>query len=95
MKDRPPPFIVSGNGGYHNLHKVHSKAGDKAEDTGAELKYACDDAWGYVTLTIDKAQISGASTKVDRQGNRVEDVDSFEYWARPVRLENSRQVRTL
>ena len=25
--DGPTPFIVTGNGGYHNLHAVHSQAG--------------------------------------------------------------------
>ena len=36
----PTPFIVTGNGGYHNLHAVHSDVGTKAQDTGATLKYA-------------------------------------------------------
>ena len=38
--DGPTPFIVTGNGGYHNLHAIHSRPGDKAPDTGAVLKYA-------------------------------------------------------
>ena len=40
-QDGPTPFIVTGNGGYHNLHAVHSNAGDKAPDSGAVLKYVC------------------------------------------------------
>ena len=42
--DGPTPFIVTGNGGYHNLHAVHSEPGDKAPDTGAVLKYATENA---------------------------------------------------
>jgi hypothetical protein len=34
----PTPFIVTGNGGYHNLHAVHSKPGDKAPDSNSEIR---------------------------------------------------------
>jgi len=43
----PTPFIVTGNGGYHNLHALHSKAGDVAPDTGAVLRYGNDKTWGF------------------------------------------------
>src|SRR5215471_10387764 len=55
--DGPTPFIVCGNGGYHNLHAIHSADGDKAPDTGAVLKYG-KKTWGFMTLTIDKNTIS-------------------------------------
>jgi hypothetical protein len=35
--DGPTRFIVTGNGGHHNLHAVHSNADDKSPDTGAVL----------------------------------------------------------
>lgn len=53
--DGPTPFIVSGNGGYHNLHQIHSKNGDVAADIGAKLVYG-KVAWGYLTLTPDKTE---------------------------------------
>jgi hypothetical protein len=59
----PTPFIVTGNGGYHNLHAVHSTPGDKAPDTGAVLKYAAAKSWGFMTLTIDSTKISGQRLK--------------------------------
>jgi acid phosphatase type 7 len=90
----PTPFIVSGNGGYHNLHAIHSNPGEKAEDSEATLKYAAAKSWGFMTLTIDKDTISGVTTEVDRTGG-VRDGDSFSYPATPVRLDAPRSVRTL
>jgi hypothetical protein len=60
----PTPFIVTGNGGYHNLHAVHSGSGDKAPDTGAVLKYAAAKSWGFMTLAIDNSKISGATKSI-------------------------------
>jgi hypothetical protein len=92
--DGPTPFIVTGNGGYHNLHGVHSSPGDKAKDSGAVLKYAAANSWGFVTLTIDKKTISGVTTEVDRNGE-VREGDSFSYSAKPILLENPKSVPTL
>ncbi len=93
-KGGPTPFIVTGNGGYHNLHAVHIKTGEKAPDTGAVLKYFTDKRWGFMTLTIDKKKISGITIEVDRDG-AVHDGDSFSYPAAPIRLENPKSVPTL
>ena len=90
----PTPFIVAGNGGYHNLHAVHSQVGDKAQDTGAVLRYAADKTWGFVTLTIDKDTISGVGTEVDRDGNATQG-DRFSYTAKPIRLADPKSVQTL
>lgn len=94
VKGSPTPFIVIGNGGYHNLHAVHSAAGAKAPDSGAVLKYADDKRWGFMTLTIDKKTISGTTVAVDRTG-KVSQGDSFSYPAAPVRLQNPKSVPTL
>jgi len=93
--DGPTPFIVCGNGGYHNLHAIHSAPGDKASDTGAVLKYGQDKAWGFLTLTIDKEKISGVSTEIDRTGKITQKADSFSYPTAPVILDNSKGVPTL
>jgi hypothetical protein len=92
--DGPTPFIVTGNGGYHNLHALHSKAGDTAPDTGAVLKYGQDKAWGYLTLTINKKTIEGVSTEIDRNG-KVAQGDTFSYPTGPVVLANPKSVPTL
>ncbi|MBV9286321.1 MAG: metallophosphoesterase, partial [Hyphomicrobiales bacterium] len=90
----PTPFIVTGNGGYHNLHKVHSKVGDKATDTGAVLKAVNDRCWGFLTLTIDRKTIAGATTEVDRSGAVVAG-DTFSYPTRTVTLREPKSVPTL
>ncbi len=92
--DGPTPFIISGNGGYHNLHAVHSEPGDKALDTGAVLQYASSKRWGFLTLTIDHQTISGVGTEVDRNGN-VQQGDKFSYSAKPIVLANPKSVPTL
>lgn len=63
----PTPFVAAGNGGYHNLHQIHSADGTVAPDTGAKLVYG-KVAWGYLALMIDKRTISGQSVEIDRAG---------------------------
>jgi hypothetical protein len=92
--DGPTPFIVTGNGGYHNLHAVKVSQGNKAPDSGAVLKYANDKRWGFMTLTIDKKTISGVTTEVDRTG-KIYTGDTFSYSAAPIRLANPKSVPTL
>jgi len=89
----PTPFIVSGNGGYHNLHKIHSANGDIATDTHAKLVYG-KVIWGYLTLTIDNHLIKGHSTEVDRTG-KVSTGDSFSYPVAPIILKDPKRVPTL
>ena len=90
----PTPFIVAGNGGYHNLHAIHSKPGDKAADTGAVLKYAAANSWGFMTLTVDNSKISGVTVQVDRNG-KISKGDSFSYSAKPVVLKSPKSVPSL
>jgi acid phosphatase type 7 len=92
--DGPTPFIVCGNGGYHDLHTIHSSPGDKAPDTGAVLMYGQDKAWGFLTLTIDDETISGVSTQVDKNGNASRG-DTFSYPTAAVVLEDPKSVPTL
>ncbi|HKN24008.1 MAG TPA: metallophosphoesterase [Candidatus Acidoferrum sp.] len=87
------PFIVVGNGGYHNLHQIHSANGDVATDTHAKLVYGKVE-WGYLTLTIDKNTISGASTEIDRTGKGTAG-DKFSYPADPIKLKDPKGVPTL
>jgi hypothetical protein len=92
--DSPTPFLVVGNGGYHNLHAIHSEKGTVAKDTGAKLVYFNAKRWGYLTLTIDSRHIKGSSTEIDRVG-KVYSGDSFSYSAGPVTLQNPKSVPTL
>jgi hypothetical protein len=90
----PTPFIVTGNGGYHNLHAVHSKPGDKAPDSGAILIFAATKTWGFLTLTVDAETISGVATEVDRNDRSIRG-DSFSYSAKAVTLQRPKAVPTL
>ena len=89
----PTPFLVVGNGGYHNLHQIHSPAGTVAADTKAKLVYEAV-TWGYLTLTIDKKNITGQSTEIDKDGT-VTAGDNFSYPAGPVILKAPKSVPTL
>lgn len=89
----PTPFIVCGNGGYHNLHKLGAEAGAVAPDTGATLKYGVQ-TYGFMTLVIDGETISGKTIEVDKQGTAT-DGDTFTYPARAIRLANGKDVPTL
>jgi hypothetical protein len=93
-KGTPTPFLVLGNGGYHNLHQIHTNVGTAAKDTGAVLKYAAV-CWGYVTLSIDGETIRGVSAEIGRDGKPLPTKDQFEYTAKPLRLADGRQVKTL
>ena len=79
---------------YHNLHAVHSAAGDKATDTGATLIYVNAKAWGFMTFTIDADTISVTTKLVARDGT-ASDGDTFSYSAKPVVLADPKSVPTL
>jgi acid phosphatase type 7 len=90
----PTPFVVCGNGGYHNLHKIASASGTTAPDTGATLVYGAQ-TWGFLTLTIDKDHISGSSTEVGRDGTAKDGADTFKYSAKALTLKDPKAVKTL
>lgn len=90
----PTPFIVTGNGGYHNLHAIHSDPGAVAPDTGAVLKFGNAKDWGFMTLTIDSKTISGKTTLINRAGD-VMPGDSFSYPSHAVILKDKKSVPTL
>ncbi|GGF07868.1 hypothetical protein GCM10011611_11690 [Aliidongia dinghuensis] len=89
----PTPFLVVGNGGYHNLHQLSAAPGDSAVDTGAVLKDA-EEIWGFLTLTIDSESISGVPIFVDRDKN-VTEGKPFKYTAKPLKLADPKSVPTL
>jgi Calcineurin-like phosphoesterase len=91
--DGPTPFLVVGNGGYHNLHQIHSANGSVAADTQAKLVYG-KVVWGYLNLTIDKHTISGRTTEIDRT-RKVTQGDTFSYPVGPIILKNPKSVPTL
>ena len=71
------PYIVSGGGGYHNLHAMASGIGPLPWDVpGSDVTLNAYDAhdWGWLALTIDKTSIGGSYIAVDKTGaSRVAD----------------------
>jgi hypothetical protein len=78
LKGKPTPFLVAGNGGYHNLHHLTAKSGTTDSNTGATLRFGDDTHHGYVTLTIDQKNISGKYASFDNNGKPGKS-DNFKY----------------
>lgn len=76
--ERQLPYVVIGNGGYHNLHKLaHGAAPGQELSAGVKLESACADKWGFLRLDIGQGQIHGSFTAIDREGTVTSDVDTF------------------
>ena len=63
--ERTVTYIVIGNSGYHNLHKL-AKDATAGMDLGAGVTFEYGDAseYGYLRLTVDAGKISGSYTGV-------------------------------
>ena len=73
------PFIVSGNSGYYNLHKLNTAPGNSDPDNNAKLIAADDQNHGYMTLTVDANNISGAVTSVNNTTGVATPLEQFAY----------------
>jgi hypothetical protein len=71
-------YVVSGNGGYHNLHQFapDAKPGLMAA-AGVVFAAGDDQNWGFLTLTAGGGEISVIYTAVTRQGQTTPGADSF------------------
>jgi hypothetical protein len=79
MRGVTTPFIVSGNGGYYNLHHLTVAPGAVDPDTQAHLVVGDDQNHGYMTLTISADTIAGTVTRVDKSGTVTHGADTFAY----------------
>lgn len=73
------PFLVSGNGGYYNLHKLNASPGDVDPNNNAKLVAADDQNHGYAILTVDSNNISGVAISVDDSSGTATQIDQFSY----------------
>jgi len=72
------PYVVIGNSGYHNLHKLAPGATPGEElATGVVFEAGDDSNWGFLTLTISGTQISAEYTQVAKDGTVTPGIDSF------------------
>ncbi len=71
-------YVVSGNGGYHNLHQFAPDATPGLEVTaGVTFEAGDDQNWGFMTFTAANGSLSGMYSSVTRAGQVTADVDSF------------------
>jgi hypothetical protein len=71
-------YLVTGNGGYHNLHRFAAGAASGEEvATGVTLEFGDDRNWGFVELTIGGGTIKGSYTSVDASGTVAAGLDPF------------------
>ncbi len=72
------PYIVIGNSGYHNLHRLAKDAEPGAQLTDEVVfEFGDDTHWGFLELTIEAHTISGSYTAVTKDGQVTPHVDTF------------------
>jgi Calcineurin-like phosphoesterase len=72
------PYVVIGNGGYHNLHRLAPGATPGAELMDGVVFEAGDDShWGFLSLTSDGGRLRCEYNSVAKNGTTRLAVDSF------------------
>jgi len=72
------PYIVIGNGGYHNLHKLAAGATPGEQLADGVVFEAGDDAnWGFMSLTSNGTSITAEYISVAKDGTVTQNADSF------------------
>lgn len=72
------PYVVIGNGGYHNLHTMAPGAVAGLQvSADTVLEAWCDDKWGYLRLEVTQAQIAGEFVAVAKDGSVTRAVNTF------------------
>ncbi|MGH2719146.1 MAG: metallophosphoesterase family protein, partial [Actinomycetota bacterium] len=72
------PYIVIGNGGYHNLHRLAAGAKPGEElAPGVTFEYGDATNWGYLELTVKGSTIAGSYTAVTKTGAVTPGADTF------------------
>jgi len=75
---RTLPYIVAGNGGYHNLHKLAAGATPGEELSAGVVFEAGDDTnWGFLSFTSDGHALSAEYVSVAKDGTVNPSADSF------------------
>lgn len=80
-RDRPggtTTYIVSGNGGYHNLHSLagnYAPGMDLGNGVTCELADATN--WGYLKMTASGGKIAGQYVQVAADGSVTTNADTF------------------
>jgi hypothetical protein len=72
------PYVVSGNGGYHNLHRLapDAKPGDQIAGD-VRYEFGDDQHWGFLELTVAGHAIAGSYSAVTKDGQLTPALDRF------------------
>ncbi len=75
---RQLPYVVIGNSGYHNLHRLAAGA-EPGEQVTSEVtfEFGDDQRWGFLELAVDGMTIEGTYTAVTKDGQVTAAVDTF------------------
>ncbi len=72
------PYIVIGNSGYHNLHRLaQDAAAGQQVDNEVTFEFGDDKHWGFLELTADGKTIQGSYTAIDKAGQATPGADTF------------------
>ena len=72
------PYIVSGNGGYHNLHNLASDATAGLQvDPETVFNYGDDTNYGFCIITAGGGKISGEYVSIGKDGTITRSADTF------------------
>jgi hypothetical protein len=77
------PYVVTGAGGYHNLHKMAKASGGGSVElpfkatADCELEAYCDDRWGFLRLSLTPGRIAGEYIAVAEDGTVTPERDAF------------------
>lgn len=70
-------YIVSGNGGYHNLHGFAGDATPGLVLGDVTFEAGDDKNWGFLSLTADGPHLQGEYVQVDSSGSVTHGADTF------------------
>lgn len=77
------PYVVSGNGGYHNLHRLAAGANPGAALAADIVLHAADDRrWGFLSVTSDGRKLAFEYISVAADGTVSPGQDTFTVTAR-------------
>ncbi|HMC04284.1 MAG TPA: hypothetical protein VKJ83_02305, partial [Actinomycetota bacterium] len=78
INGRQLPYVVIGNSGYHNLHKL-AEGAEPGEHITSEVtfEFGDDQHWGFLELAVDGMTLEGTYTAVTKDGQATAGADTF------------------
>jgi hypothetical protein len=78
IADKHVPYVVIGNSGYHNLHRLAPDAQPgQALTDDVTFEFGDDTHWGFLEITIQDDTITGSYTAITQDEQRTPNTDTF------------------